>query len=403
MMPGEGIATSAVLAHESELQFELGGPAYRLMQRIGLIQGESRSIGRRVVAFLLITWVPLLLFSLLEGRALGPTPPESFLLDFATYARFFLAIPLIFIAEAVAGQHIREAGLRFVQANLVRPEDLPVVEAAVVRSRQRREAIAPELIMVVVALLGGWFTVETWTRTEHAVSWNSITAPGVTGLSITGMWYHLVAVPILQFFALRWLWRLAIWTMFLFRMSRLELNLVATHPDRAAGLGFLGDAHLSIAIFAVALSCILSAQVAFELYFEGARIESYKVLLATYLVVVEIVCIGPLLMFAPMLARTKRSGVLIYGLFAQSYNREFEDKWVTGKTAATHSALGSADIQALADLGASYDIVRQMKILPFNKGHILLIAIVSALPGLPLVLLIMPVGEILKLLGKLIA
>jgi hypothetical protein len=401
-MPGEGIASSAVLAHESELHFELGGPAYRLMQRIGLIKGQSRSIGRRVVAFLLITWVPLLLFSLAEGRALGPTPRESFLLDFATYARFFLAIPLIFIAEAVAGERIRGAGLRFVQANLVRPENLPVVEAAVVRSRERREAIVPELIMVVVALLGGWFTVETWTRTAHAVSWNSITAPGVTGLSMTGLWYHMVAVPILQFFALRWLWRLTIWTMFLFRMSRLELNLVATHPDRAGGLGFLAGAHVSLAIFAVALSCILSAQVGFELYFEGARIESYKVLLVTYLVVVEIVCLGPLLIFAPMLSRTKRRGARIYGLFAQSYNREFEHKWVTGETAAADSALGSADIQSLADLGASYDMVREMKILPFTKGHLLQIAIVSALPGLPLVLLIMPVGEILKLLGNVI-
>ncbi len=29
-----------VLAHESELEFELGGPAYRLMQRIGLIRAR---------------------------------------------------------------------------------------------------------------------------------------------------------------------------------------------------------------------------------------------------------------------------------------------------------------------------------------------------------------------------
>ena len=37
-----------VLEHESELEFELGGPAYRLMQRIGLIEGAGPSLGRRV-------------------------------------------------------------------------------------------------------------------------------------------------------------------------------------------------------------------------------------------------------------------------------------------------------------------------------------------------------------------
>ena len=113
------------LAHESELEFELGGPAYRLMQRIGLIQGAGLSLGRRAIGFLLITWVPLLLFSLIEGRALGPTPKESFLLDFATYARFFLAVPLIFMAEVVAGPRLRAAGLHFVQGNFVRPKIFP--------------------------------------------------------------------------------------------------------------------------------------------------------------------------------------------------------------------------------------------------------------------------------------
>jgi hypothetical protein len=111
---------TTVLAHESELEFELGGPAYRLMQRIGLIKGAGPSIRRRIVGFLLITWVPLLLFSLIEGRALGPTPRESFLLDFATYARFFLAVPLLFVAEVVVGPRLRTAGLHFVQAKIGR-------------------------------------------------------------------------------------------------------------------------------------------------------------------------------------------------------------------------------------------------------------------------------------------
>ena len=78
---------ATVLAHESELRFELGGPAYRLMQRVGLIVGEGPSVGRRIVAFLLITWFPLLVFSLLEGRAIGATPRGSFLLDFAGVER----------------------------------------------------------------------------------------------------------------------------------------------------------------------------------------------------------------------------------------------------------------------------------------------------------------------------
>lgn len=146
-----------VLAKESDLELGLGGPAYRLMQRIGLIKDAGPSIGRRVVAFLLITWVPLLVFSLIEGRALGPMPRESFLLDFSTYARFFLAVPLLFAAEIVVGPRFRAAGLHFLQKNYVRPEDMPAAEAAIERAWRRREALLPELVMLGIALFGAWY------------------------------------------------------------------------------------------------------------------------------------------------------------------------------------------------------------------------------------------------------
>jgi hypothetical protein len=93
----------SILNQESKLEFQLGGPAYRLMQRIGLIRGEGPCIGRRMMGFVLITWVPLLILALIEGQALGPTPRESFLLDFSTYARFFLAVPLLFLSEVIVG------------------------------------------------------------------------------------------------------------------------------------------------------------------------------------------------------------------------------------------------------------------------------------------------------------
>ena len=315
----------AVLAHESQLEFELGGPAYRLMQRIGLIQGAGPSIGRRVIGFLLITWVPLLIFSLIEGRALGPTPKESFLLDLATYARFFLAVPLIFLAEVVAGPRLRAAGLHFFQGNFVRPEDLPVVEAAIVRAARRREALLPELIMLGIALLGAWYlTLETLTVGTATASWHFVMGEGESSLSLAGCWYYFVAVPILQFFMYRWLWRLFIWTCFLHDLSRLDLNLVATHPDRAGGLGFLGGAHVTLAIFAFAFSCVLSGYVGFQVYFEAVPIDAFRAPFVIYLVLMELICLGPLLLFVPLLARTRRAGLGRYSILADTYNRAFE-------------------------------------------------------------------------------
>jgi hypothetical protein len=287
---------TTILAHESELEFELGGPAYRLMQRIGLIQGAGPSLVRRAIGFLLITWVPLLLFSLIEGRALGPTPRESLLLDFAAYARFFLAVPLLFLAEVVTGPRLRAAGLNFVQGNFVRPEDLPTVEAAIVRASRRREALLPELIMLGIALLGAWYlTLETVTGRTAATSW------------------HFV--------------------------------------------------------------------------------------FAVYLVLMELICLGSLLIFVPLLARTRRAGLRQYSILADTYNRAFEQKWVAGQAPPDEPLLGSADIQSLADLGNSFGVIREMRIFPFSQQQILQIAVIASLPGLPLIFLVMPVGEMLKLLA----
>ena len=389
-----------VLTHESELEFELGGPAWRLMQRIGLIQGAGPSLGRRTVGFLLITWVPLFLLALIEGRALGPTPRESFLLDFATYARFFLAVPLLFMAEVVVGPRLRAAGLHFVRGDFVRPEDLPAVEAAIVRAARRREALLPELVMVGTALFGAWyFTFETLFGETTAATWRFIMRPDGIGLSLAGFWYHFIAVPILQFFMYRWLWRLFIWTCFLRELSRLDLNLVATHPDRAGGLGFLGGAHVTLAIFPFAFSCVLSAHVAFQVYFEAVPIDTFRALFVTYLVLMELICLGPLLIFAPLLARTRRAGLGQYSILADTYNRAFERKWVAGEAPPDESLLGSADIQSLADLGNSFGVIREMKPFPFTQQQILQIAVIASLPGLPLIFLVMPVGELLKLLA----
>jgi len=370
------------------------------MQRIGLIQGAGPSLGRRMVAFLLITWVPLLIFALLEGRALGPTPQESLLLDFATYARFFLAIPLLFMAEVVVGPRLRTAGLHFVQGDFIPPAQLPAVEAAIVRVRRRREALLPELIMLGIAFYVAWrLSLETLTGGTATASWSAVTGPDGTSLSLAGLWYRAVAVPILQFFMYRWLWRLLIWTLFLRDLSRLKLNLVATHPDRAGGLGFLGNAHLSLAIFPLAVSGVLSAHVAFQVYFEAASIQTFQTPFVVYLVLMELICLGPLLIFVPLLARTRRQGLRQYSLLANAYNRAFEQKWVTGQTLPDEPLLGSSDIQSLADLGNSFGMIREIKPFPFSYQQILQIAVMASLPGLPLIFLVMPVGELLKLLA----
>ena len=393
---------SPVLTNEAELYFEQGGPVQRFVGRVALHLGLDLTVRVRIIGFLLITWVPLLLFALIEGRAVGASPKESLLQDFATYARFFVAVPLLIVAEMLVGPRLRAAGLQFVEGGMVRPEDHPTFDQAIARAVRWRESVWPELIILAVAVIGSWtFTPET-VYGEGLATWRSPMRAAGDGLrvSVTGLWYHLVALPILQFFWFRWLWRLFIWASFLWSVSRLNLNLVATHADQAGGLGFLGTAHTSLAIFAFCLSAVLSAEAAFLIVHEKVDIETFKVPYVAILVVVELIFFGPLLMFVPILQRTRLAWLRDYSLFVDRYNRGFHDKWIVGQAPPDEPLLGSADIQSLADLGNSFRYIQEMRVLPFSLRTLLQLAVVTSLPCLPLLLLVMPIGQIIELLAK---
>jgi hypothetical protein len=390
------------LANEAELYFERGGPIQRFAHRTAMRLGIADTARWRILAFLILTWCPLFGFALLEGRAMGDTARDSLLLDFATYARFFLAVPLLIVAEQVVGPQLRRAGLQFVQGGYVRTADLPAFEQAIARGARRRESPWADILLVAIAFAGSWgFTAET-IYGEGLATWRSTTQPASSGTvpSLTGLWYHFVSLPILQYFWYRWLWRLTVWISFLWSVSRLKLNLVGTHADQAGGLGFLGTAHTSLGIFAFGLSAVLSAEAAFLMVFQAAEIDSFKIPLAVLLAAVELAFLGPLLMFAPALLQTRLDWLQKYSLLVAEYNRAFHEKWVASRTTESGSLLGSSDIQSLADLGNSFEFVRAMKVFPFGLRAIIQLAIVTSLPCLPLILLVVPINQILELLAR---
>jgi hypothetical protein len=394
---------SPVLANEAELYFERGGPIHRFIQRLFRSSGVHLSMAHRIVGFLLITWVPLLLFALIEGRALGSGPKDSLLRDFGTYARFFLAVPLLILAESVVGPRLTGAGLHFIQGGFVRPEDYPAFDQAIARVKRWRESYLAELIILGVAIAGAWLFTPELVTGKAIATWRSPNAPDAQlGVSLTALWYRLVATPILQFFWYRWLWRLLIWASFLWTVSRLKLNLVGTHADQAGGLGFLSTAHMSLGIFAVALSSVLSAEAAFLIVFEKVDIETFKVPYVALLVFVELFFLGPLLLFTPIMTRTRLAWLRDYSLLVDLYNRSFHEKWIAGKAPADESLLGSADIQSLADLGNSFQFIRGMKVVPINLRVVIQLAIVTSLPCLPLFLLVMPIHKIIELITKVV-
>jgi hypothetical protein len=64
--------------------------------------------------------------------------------------------------------------------------------------------------------------------------------------------------------------------------------------------------------------------------------------------------------------------------------------------------LGSADVQSLADLGNSFDMVKEMRWVPFTMTTVFQLAVTTLLPVLPLMLTMISLEELLDRLLKIV-
>jgi hypothetical protein len=89
-------------------------------------------------------------------------------------------------------------------------------------------------------------------------------------------------------------------------------------------------------------------------------------------------------------------------VLAQRYAREFDYKWLHGGAAADEPLIGSADIQSLADMANSYDVVKEMRWVPFTLKTVLQLAVTTLLPVVPLLLTVMPPEQVIEKLLKIV-
>jgi len=174
------------------------------------------------------------------------------------------------------------------------------------------------------------------------------------------------------------------------------LSLIPTHPDRSGGMGFLAGTVYAFIPLLMAHGALLAGNLANRIFYVGAALPDFKLEIAVVVVFLLCLVVGPLLVFAPQLAQARRTGLREYGTLAQRYVREFDGKWLRGGAPADEPLVGSGDIQSLADLGNSLEVVRTMRTLPVTKEALLQLAAASLAPIMPLALTMMPLEELLK-------
>ena len=268
--------------------------------------------------------------------------------------------------------------------------------AAIASAFRLRNSVLAEVSLIAFVYGVGVLVIWQQYIAVDAATWYAVPSTEGAKRSLAGLWFGLVSLPIFQFLLLRWYFRIFIWVRFLWQVSRIDLCLVPTHPDRAGGLGFLSKTVYAFTPLLVAHGALLAGLIGARIFYVGATLTDFKFEILALVVFLLCLVQGPLLVFAPQLAQAKRIGSREFGLLGERYARAFDAKWLHGATPPDEPLLGSPDIQSLADLGNSSEIVRTMHISLFSKEAILQFTGAIVAPIVPLLLTMVPLEELIK-------
>jgi hypothetical protein len=380
----------------------LGGPLFQLLRRARLSDDGLMLVRRRMVIITLLAWLPLLVLSALQGQALGGSESVAFLRDLEVHIRFLVVVPLLIAAELVVHVRMRPMVKLFLDRGLIPQSAMARFEAAIASAFRLRNSVLAEVLMI--ALVYGVGILVLWRHylAIDAATWYATPADGGSALSPAGMWYACVSMPLLQFLLLRWYFRIFIWVRFLWQVSRIELQLVPTHPDQFGGLGFLSNMAYAFAPLALALGAMLAGLLASRIFFLGDEFAAFKSEIAILVVFNLSVVICPLLVFSGQLSQAKRAGILEYGTQAARYLREGDAAGPDGGARADEPSAAGAEDASLANAAANYGAAQAMRIMPVTRETVMQLILATLAPVAPLALTMMPLADLVKtLLGVL--
>jgi hypothetical protein len=368
----------------------LGGPLHRLGCRLGLVREGTNTIPLGLVLGP-VPWLILVTVALVEG--LGRV---LFSVDaVGAHVRLLVAIPLFFVCEAFIDPRFAAFVREIVRSQVVPVTAHRALASEVTRIARWRDAWLPEACFVLAAV-----ALELATPQQSLFAYlpghaGASGSDAVSAATWTSHWYWMVCITLFRFLLLRWLWRLALWCFFLWRVSRMSLRLVPSHPDHAGGLGSLEWVHTEFTPLIFAVSAVQSASLAQDIASGRMAFDAIYPSVAFTLLADAVLFVGPMCVFSRKLWKSRVKGLSDYSELAERYVNEFEHKWIGAGAAPKAPLLGTPDIQSLADLSASVDIVRDMRLVPVSTNLLMYIAVAALVPLLPLVLFKYPLADLL--------
>ena len=377
------------------------GTLLKLNMRALYSPERERSIVLRACLVILVGWVPLLLLTAYQSFVLRDAGIASFLSDFAVACRSLIAAPLLVLAEWIALPRLGVIAFHFRESGIVSRDDDARFAAACSSTLRLRDSVAADISLIALAFI-------TVTALKEVVpislypAWHVSTVAGVQVYSPAGWWHALVSLPLLFVLLLGWIWRVLMWTRFLYLMAGLDLKLVPAHPDRTAGLRFVAYSVQAFSLVALALGTIVAGSAANRVLYRGASLDTLTLAVIAVVAAVIVIFAGPLLTLSGHLLRAWRRGTLQYSALAGRLGRQFEGKFFRNGATIDASALELPDFSATTDLYQVASNVYEVRLVPISIASLGIVVAMAILPFLAIALMFIPSDVIVEEIAKLL-
>ncbi len=369
------------------------------MKISNLILSNDADTGLRILVLTGIAWLPLVILTLIDGTFISTEITMPFVEDVIPYVRGLLVIPLLVMADNVI-EPMMSRIVKYLRSSGVVPDsEQGQLENAVESTAYLLNAKWMQAILVVLAVFVSWAMqadyVEMW-KEQGVTSWALQAEGSGVDETLAGTWFLLVTSPMVSFLVYRWIWRFIVWSILLYRVSRMKLELYASHTDLAGGLGMIGAGQALFVIVFVILAALLSAELASNVLYEGDKLVDVKQVVLVFIVMSIVIIAMPLFFFTRKLFNIKRRALAEYGALQHQIYRDFHRHWIDNKTPGM---VDSMQPSAMADYSAVYEIVSTMRVVPLNPTAVIVLAVILVVPFVPLTLTEQSIWDVLKMIG----
>lgn len=379
-----------------------GGLIDWLLFRLRIATDDGHQNRRRILILIGVTWLPLLILSAFEGTLIGNKVDLVLLEDFKPHVRFLLTLPLLIIADTVIDPLISTVIQNLDNSGVLAKKDGAKFQRALDALSQRKESFWADVIIIGITASFIWTysldLYELYAETKFT-SWTYIKVGAEYQFTLAGYWILMVSTPLLLVLLFRWFWRFGLWIVFMYRVSRIELKLQASHADLSGGIGILKHSANAFVFLFLVFGTMLSVSIAQEIATSDFTLVDSRFIVLGFIVTSVLLVSIPLLFFSGQLAKEKIQGREFYERLGYRLSRAFREKWGNHEDPTTgEDLLKTVDSSSLTDYNAVFDTVNGMRIIPMDLKHYLIQVGLLLLPFVPLVFIELSITDIIKLL-----